>query len=231
MQHERKTVKGNNITYNKKDGKVNKINKYLNLGVNSLFNVDDEVIIISADDFDSIATADAPTTDDKSLLDEISKLEKTIEDKDNKIKQLKDSYSKLNDSVDEVKALLLSKDSTIDELEKKLVKYDAVDVDEFKEKLASLNKQNDDLNSELRKSNKIIMMLQNQKMEYKDLVNYNIRIADAYKNQGMLNKLLGRDATAEIIKPNLKLLDESGNVIADKKDAEIETKHGRTSKK
>lgn len=231
MQHERKTVKGNNITYNKKDGKVNKINKYLNLGVNSLFNVDDEVIIISADDFDSIATADAPTTDDKTLLDEISKLEKTIEDKDNEIKQLKDSYSKLNDSVDEVKALLLSKDSTIDELEKKLVKYDAVDVDEFKEKLASLNKQNDDLNSELRKSNKIIMMLQNQKMEYKDLVNYNIRIADAYKNQGMLNKLLGRDATAEIIKPNLKLLDESGNVIADKKDAEIETKHSRTSKK
>ena len=231
MQHERKTVKGNNITYNKKDGKVNKINKYLNLGVNSLFNVDDEVIIISADDFDSIATADAPTPDDKSLLDEISKLEKTIEDKDNEIKQLKDSYSKLNDSVDEVKALLLSKDSTIDELEKKLVKYDAVDVDEFKEKLTSLNKQNDDLNSELRKSNKIIMMLQNQKMEYKDLVNYNIRIADAYKNQGMLNKLLGRDATAEIIKPNLKLLDESGNVIADKKDAEIETKHSRTSKK
>lgn len=151
--------------------------------------VDDLKSDISAKD-DKIAELESTEKD-------VAELEKTIVDND-------ETIGKLTATVDELKPLLLAKDSTIADLEKEIAKYNAVDVDKLKEKA-----------DELDKSKNIIILQQKQITEYIQLVSYHKEKATAYKNQNPFSKLIGRDATADIISPDLALIDLSGNPIAD----------------
>ena len=136
----------------------------------------------------------------------IDKLTTDVADKDKKLKDSDETISDLNAKLDEVKPtvdglkeLLLSKDSTIADLDKQIAVYDAIDVDKLTAKA-----------DELDKSKNIIIRLQNEKTEYIQLVNYHKERATAYKNQGVINKMLGNDAAAEITAPLLYLIDMSG---------------------
>ena len=138
--------------------------------------------------------------------DKIDKLTTDVADNDKKLKDSDETISDLNAKLDEVKPtvdglkeLLLSKDSTIAELDKQIAVYDAIDVDKLTAKA-----------DELDKSKNIIIRLQNEKTEYIQLVNYHKERATAYKNQGVINKMLGNDAAAEITAPLLYLIDMSG---------------------
>lgn len=65
---------------------------------------------------------------------------------------------------------------------------------------------------ELDKSKNVIILQQNQIIEYKDLVNYYKDTSNAYKNQSIFGKLLNKDAIADVDKPKLVLMDYSGNI-------------------
>lgn len=149
--------------------------------------------------------------------DAIDKLTADVESKDKKLSDSDETISDLNAKLDEVKPtvdklkeLLLSKDSTIAELDKQIAIYDAIDVDKLTIKA-----------DELDKSKNIIIRLQNEKTEYLQLVNYHKERATAYKNQGVISKMFGNDAAAEITAPVLYLIDMSG--ISIKKDDETES--------
>ena len=144
----------------------------------------------------------------------IDKLTATVSDNDaaltesgNTIDGLNDKVDELTATVGELKPLLLSKDSTIGELEKQIAVYDAMDVDVLKAKAVELDK-----------SKNIIIKLQNEKMDLQQLVNYHKETATAYKNQNAFSKLIGRDVAADITPPTLTFIDISGNPIKDDND-------------
>ena len=62
--------------------------------------------------------------------------------------------------------------------------------------------------------------MQNESKEYIRLVNYHKERATAYKNQGLISKALGKDATDDITLPTLYLIDSSGNPIKKDDDAD-----------
>lgn len=142
------------------------------------------------------------------LTSDVNVKDETIADSGNVIDGLNDKVDKLNATVDELKSLLLTKDDAIVKLEKQIAVYDAIDISDLKYKA-----------SELDKSKNIIMRLQNEKLEYVQLVNYHKETATAYKNQRWYNKALGKDATADISTPTLTLIDLSGNPIGKDNDA------------
>lgn len=151
--------------------------------------------ISAKDETINILTSDGNDKDEKLV------------DSGNVIDGLNNKVAELNDKLDKSKSLLLTKDDAIAKLEKQIAVYDAVDISDLKYKA-----------SELDKSKNIIMRLQNEKLEYVQLVNYHKETATAYKNQRWYNKALGRDATADISTPPLTLIDLSGNPIGKDKD-------------
>ncbi len=159
----------------------------------------------------------------KALKNTVAELESDVSAKDNKIDSLEkdvvdsgekliasekyvdalnDKLDEVNATVDESKELILSKDSTIAELDKQIAVYDAIDISDLQNKA-----------KELDKSKNIIIRLQNEKTEYIQLVNYHKETATAYKKQGVISKALGKDAAADITAPVLYLIDNSGSSI------------------
>lgn len=145
--------------------------------------------------------SDVSAKDDKidKLTTDVAAKDEKLTDSDETISDLNAKLDEVKPTVDELKELLLSKDSTIADLDKQIAVYDAIDVDKLTVKA-----------DELDKSKNIIIRLQNEKTEYIQLVNYHKERATAYKNQGVINKMLGNDAAAEITPPLLYLIDMSG---------------------
>lgn len=145
--------------------------------------------------------SDVSAKDDKidKLTTDVAAKDKKLTDSDETISDLNAKLDEVKPTVDGLKELLLSKDSTIAELDKQIAVYDAIDIDKLTAKA-----------DELDKSKNIIIRLQNEKTEYIQLVNYHKERATAYKNQGVINKMLGNDAAAEITAPLLYLIDMSG---------------------
>ena len=244
MQHIIKEIKAVTKSYTTKSGVKESVSKRVDLGVTDIFETGECVAVISKTNFDNIdeTIADKDATignlndsiakhkaelesktniigdlskEIKALKIQVAELEsdisakdETIADSGNVIDGLNDKVDKLNATVDELKSLLLTKDDAIAKLEKQIAVYDAIDIPDLKYKA-----------SELDKSKNIIMRLQNEKLEYVQLVNYHKETATAYKNQRWYNKALGKDATADISTPTLTLIDLSGNSIGKDKDA------------
>lgn len=190
MQYEKATIKKAVKKYKTvKHGVKESVSVNINLGAKSDFNDGDKVVILPVSDFNKVSDVN------------VDDLKKSIAEKDETITALNDKITKLNDEIDDLKALLSDKDLTINDYEKKIVILDNVDISDLQEKA-----------KELDKSKNVIILQQNQIIEYKDLVNYYKETSNAYKNQNVLSKLTGKDVTADIDKPKLILIDYSGNI-------------------
>ena len=282
MHHEKKIVKGTAKKYTTAAGvEKESVSKRIDLGVNSAFGIDDEVVILSIDDFNKLTDGNADEiqvlknissgkddtiaaltkkndklnaelkakldlnnditaklrasekkvkeleSDVSAKDDIIAANEKSIAGKDSEIDDLNAKVTKLSDTIDELKPLLLSKDDTIAELDKKLSKYDDVDVSALKKKAdkydaADIDTLKDDA-AELSKSKNIIIKLQNDIIlfrdvisDYKSLVDYKDNINAALKNQGFLDKYVrNKDVTDDIKEPALKNIDAAGKLLKD----------------
>ena len=190
MQYEKATVKKAVKKYKTvKQGVKESISVNINLGSKSSFDDGDEVVILSLSDFNKIPDVDADA------------IEKSIAGKDEIITGLNDKITKLNDEVAGLKSLLSDKDAIINDYEKKNVILNTIDISDLQNKA-----------KELDQSKNVIILQQNQIIEYKDLVNYYKDTSNAYKNQSIFDKLLNKDAVADIDKPKLVLMDYSGNI-------------------
>ena len=152
------------------------------------------------------------------LKSEIADVNADIKNNEKTIVDLNADVDELNKALSDSKQYLLDKDDIIVDLEKQIAVLNATDISELKQKAKDLDAVKDDLieiTKRLDNKSNVISLLQNQIMEYIQLVNYYKETSNAYKNQNVINKLIGRDATADIIEPTLYLIDSSGNVIAD----------------
>ena len=180
--------------------------------------------------------ADATITGLKNnVADKDAKLtasETTIKDNEKTIAELSAMNDALHERLDELSDLLSGKDETIAALDEsvvnckiKVAELNAVDVDKLKEKADKVDAVTDeliDVTKKLDGKSNVISLLQNQIMELQQLVNYKDKEIDAVKNQNVIYKLIGKDATADITAPTLYLIDSSGNLIKENPDIEVD---------
>lgn len=218
MHHEKKIVKGTSKKYKTVNGiEKESVSKRIDLGVNSAFDVDDEVVVLSIDDFNKLTNDNA---------DEIHVLKNISSGKDDTIAELNASNDKLNqklqnklDLINDITDKLKASEKKVKELEsdvsalkEKADKYDAVDVDDLKSK-----------SDELDKTKNAIIKLQNDMIlvidiigDYKLLVDYKDNIITALNKQGFLDKYIrSKDVTDDLKEPALKNIDTAGELLKD----------------
>ena len=157
---------------------------------------------------------------------------KVIAENEKTIAALTSKNDALHKRLDELTDLLTDKDKTIASLDAdivdykiKIAEYNAIDIDKLKEKADKSDDVKDELvavTKRLDDKSNVISLLQNQIMELQQLVNYKDKEIDAVKNQNVLYKLIGKDATADITAPTLYLIDSSGNLIKENPDIEVD---------
>ena len=181
MHHEKKIVKGTSKKYKtKKDGEKESVSKRIDLGVNSAFGVDDEVVILSIDDFNKLTNGPA---------DEIQVLKNISADKDNKITKLSASIDKLNaelkSKIDYINGLtdkLRASEKTVDKLEsdvsakddiiaanEKTISDNGAEIKKLKDKVTALSGTIDELKPLLLSKDETIADLDKSLAKYTDV--------------------------------------------------------------
>lgn len=220
MDYEIKIVKGTTKKYNTVSGEKVSISKRIDLGVNSLFDVNDEVVILSYDTLNDLIKGAGVDSIDK--LESIYNKDKALENENKKlyakINELMDLLSMKDDNIDELVNVNNTNNVKIKELEKDVAVFESIDVNKLRDKVDELDLLKDkllNLNERLDNKSNVISLLQNQIMEYIQLVNYKNSIINALEKQGVLSKLMGKDVRAGLIKPPLFLINETGNLKDD----------------
>ena len=204
--------------------KLNESNAKLNAELKSKLNlINDVTAKLKASeknivDLESDISAKDKTID--KLTSDADVVNATISELENKIDELSAMNDELNDMLDNSKAELINDKKIIDNYKLESAKYDAVDIDKLIDKADKLDEKTE-----------IIALSQRQIMEYMQLINFKDKEISAYQNQGLINKMIGRNPTIDLIMPELKLIDSSGNPIADKDDDVVDVNADDISKK
>lgn len=199
MGHETGIIKGNKTKYFKKseNRKVATISKYINLGVNSDFNIDDVVAVLPINEYETLIANNTNDDELNKLNETITDLNKELSDKETAITNLNNTNERLTKELAELnkenatnlsamvnlKDVINGKDKKLTEIMAILKHYDI--------------KQIDDLNTLL--------------SEYKIALSYFSDCLVAYEKQGRFKRFLKENPTNEIAKPPLKLIDYKGN--------------------
>ena len=206
---EQKKIKGTKKTQKNKNETITKCNRYINLGVNSTFNVGDDVYILSETEYTNLT--DKATANDGVIISElketITEKEKEIANLTAKITTLKTENKSLTNKVGniselqqentELNNLILSK-------EKELAKYNAIDIDKLTNDKETLETENKELSKQLGIKTDYIVYLEQLQTDYKELINY-------FRNKNFLTPLLNAIGLSDIDKPQLKHIDMKGN--------------------
>lgn len=211
MELEKRVIKGNEKKYKRKsDNKeIIKQSLYINLGVNSCFNADDEVIILTEENYNSIVNDNASDDTIKQLNDEIAKLNSLMDSREQEITQLSNAnlelnsqIATLNDALSDKDTVINGKDTAIKELEKEIAKYNSINIDELQQKA-----------KEVEQYKNIVISLQNEKIEFKDVINYLNNCIDRLEHRNIILRVMNKDNTSDVAKPSLKLIDYNGNSL------------------
>lgn len=198
--------------------KLNESNAKLNAELKDKFNIIDDVTAkLKASEKTVVNLKSDISAKDKiidKLTSDVNVANANISELEKKINELSAMNDELNDMLDKSKAELINDKKIIDNYKLESAKYDAVNIDKLIDKADEL----DSVKDELIEKTEIIALSQRQIMEYIQLVNFKDKELSAYKNQGLINKLIGRNPTIDLIRPELKLIDSSGNPIADNDD-------------
>lgn len=196
MELETGIIKGNKTKYyNKTDDKeIIKYSKYVNLGVNSSFNIDDKVVVMAKQYYDDLM---AVNDDDIKLNETIKELSNNndelmelLEIKDNNIDELRDQLQQSTNTNANKSDEIINLTNSLAEVEQQLT--------EFKTILKQYDiTTSDDLN--------------NVFGEFRVILNYLNDCLIAYEKQGRIKRFLKENPTSDIVKPATKLLDYRGN--------------------
>lgn len=216
MLFETGIIKGNKTKYyNKTDDKeIVKYSKYINLGVNSNFNIDDNVVVLSKKYYDELMGNNNNEIKLSETIKELSnnndELMELIKIKDNEIGNLTADNSKLKDQLQQTTITNANKSDKITKLtettsalEQQLTEYKAT------LKQYDINTA-DDLNNLID--------------EYKIILNYLNDCIIAYETQGRFKRFLKENPTIDIVKPPTKLINYRGNKYIANDGAIVTTK-------
>lgn len=199
MGHETGIIKGNKTKYFKKseNKEVTKYSKYVNLGVNSNFKLDDIVAVLLINDYDNLIANNINSDELNNANETIKELNKEIDSKDKAIANLsnvnEDLTKDLANATKENATTLSAIANLKDEINSKDVKLTEImtilkqyNIKEFEELSTLLN-------------------------DYKVALNYLSDCIVAYETQGRFKRFLKENPTSDIRKPPLKLIDYRGN--------------------
>ncbi len=200
---EKGIIKGNKTTYFKKSENktVETISKYVNLGVNSCFSIDDDVVILSETDYNKLMKE--INTD---AVDEIDKLNETIAELNKQITKLTNDNDIINNKLSTKQQEINKLNNIITDKDNELNKYNDADVDKLNETIADLTDDNKELLETLSDRQTYIIYLEQMQTDYKDIINY-------HRNKNILTPLLNAIGLSDIDKPQLKHLDIKGNKL------------------
>lgn len=212
---EQKKIKGSKSSYYKQSEKRNieRTSKYINLGVNSAFDVGDVAFILSETEYtnlNELANTDATK--------EIAKLKETITELNKQIANLTDDKETLTTTNNDLANKLATSETQITELnnrirqtEKELSKYTAINVDDLQQKATELETSNNELNKEIKTKTDYIVYLEQLQTDYTKLIAYHKLYFETYKHRNILKRIANTDVNSDIDKPMLKHLDFKGN--------------------
>lgn len=217
---EQKRIKGKQTSYYKKseNKEIVRISKYINLGVNSAFDVDDTVIVLSAPEYDDLLslantdTAKAIAKNDETISELNNIVAKVTEDNN----RLEFANMELLNTITDNETKLSELQAMVTELQVKLSKYDAIDVEHLQDMVNSLESNNTDLLNKVTNRDEYIIYLELLQTEYKLLLQYLNSYLKLYKQRGLINRIANKDVT-DIDKPQLEMIDFKGNVSDDAK--------------
>ena len=191
------TIKGNKTKYfNKTENKeVVKYSKYVNLGVNSAFDIGDKAVVLPIDDYNNIINSN---DDNIKQLETIKELNNTIADKDNTIADLTNEVANLNNEIRTISTTNTSNATRIADLTTELKTVEL----ELKELTTVLKQYNITTADEL---NTIFA-------DVRTALSYLSDCITAYETQGRIKRFLKENPTIDIAKPPLMLMDYKGNI-------------------
>lgn len=212
---EQKKIKANKSKYYKKSENktVETTSKYINLGVNTAFNVGDIAFILNETEYNDLNNI---TNTDNAK--EIAKLKETISDLNKQIAILTDENKTISKTNSKLTATVGVNESEISKLnnlihskDKELAKYNGVNVDDLQHKATELETTNKELNTEIKTKTDYIVYLEQLQTDYTKLIAYHRLYFKSYKHRNILKRIANTDVTSDIDKPMLKHLDFKGN--------------------
>lgn len=212
---EQKQIRGSKSSYYKQSENKNieKTSKYINLGVNSAFDVGDIAFILSETEYtnlNELANTDA-TKEIAKLNETISDLNKQITNLTNENTSLETINKSLSDANSELETKVSELNNTIQQTEKELSKYTAINVDDLQQKATELETSNNELNKEIKTKTDYIVYLEQLQTDYTKLIAYHRLYFETYKHRNILKRIANTDVNSNIDKPMLKHLDLKGN--------------------
>ena len=214
---EQKKIKGTKKTQKNKNETITKCNRYINLGVNSTFNVGDDAYILSETEYTSLT--DKATANDDAIISElketITEKEKEIANLTAKITTLETSNKDLTNQVGNISKLQQENtelNNLIRSKEKELAKYTAIDIDKLQQKATELETENKELSNKVTNRDEYIIYLELLQTDYKLLVQHLNNYLSLYKHRNIINRVINKDVASDIDKPQLEMMDFKGNI-------------------
>lgn len=199
MKIETGIIKGKKTTYNTADGnKVVKYSKTVNLGVNSAFNIDDEIVVIAQTDYNELIKDNG---NDIKANETIKELNNTLDDKEIIINNLRNEVAELKDQIQQATNTNNNNLNEISQLKDDINKMS----NELTEYITTLKPY--DINT--------ADGLGNLLGDFKVILNYLMDCLTAYEKQGRIKRFFKQNPTLDIAKPPTKLIDYRGNKYAD----------------
>lgn len=219
---EQKKIKGTKKTQKNKNETITKCNRYINLGVNSTFEVGATAYILSETEYNDLNDK-ANVNDDNN----ITELKELLTDKEKEIAKLNDTITTLETSNNDLTVKVGAYETDISQLnlliqqkETELSKYTAIDIDKLTNDKETLETENKELSKQLGIKTDYIVYLEQLQTDYKELINY-------FRNKNFLTPLLNAIGLSDIDKPQLKHIDMKGNKT-DKNNEPILTESNST---
>lgn len=216
---EQSRIKGKPSSYYKKSENktIEKISKYINLGVNSEFNVNDVAYVLSETEYTDLTGA--VNTD---AVKELTELKETLRVKETEITKLTDkittleaSNKELSDTIGATETQLSELRQLIQQKEKELSKYSNIDVDKLQQIATELETTNKELLGKVTNRDEYIIYLELLQTDYKVLVQYLNTSLMLHKQRNLINRVINKDVASDMDKPQLEMIDSKGNVLAD----------------
>lgn len=199
MKLETGIIKGKKTTYNTTDGnKVVKYSKTINLGVNSNFNINDEVVVIAKTDYEELIK---DNNKDINANETIKELNNTIDDNNTTIESL---TNKVNELMDQIQQATNNNNNSLNEISK--LKDDINNLSNELTKYKTTLKPYDINTAD---------SLGNLLGDFRIILNYLMDCLTAYEKQGRVKRFFKQNPTLDIVKPTTKLIDYRGNKYAD----------------
>ena len=211
---EKGEIKGNKSSYYKKTEKktVTTTSKYVNLGVNSLFDVGDIVYVLGDKEYDDLTSSNIDV-----LMNEIEQLKEEN-------RTLKDSNNVLSDKLTASDNEIITLNATITMQEKKLSKYNDVDIDQLNQSIMELNNKNgrlhdekdnlqnekDKLNKEIHDKDDEIKHMGEVQADYRVLIQYLNDYINQQHNRHIFQRII--NTIVELDRPALQQIDFNGDI-------------------